>query len=610
MPSKNGSKTATKAKAKGKGKGKKALTTQPRPMRGAEIVVDALEREGVEVVFGYPGGAIIEVFDLITQSDKFEFVLVRHEQGALHMAEGYARATGKVGCALVTSGPGATNTVTGLADAQMDSIPLVCISGQVPTSLIGNDAFQEADVVGITRSVTKHNYLVQTIEELPQLMRNCFHIAATGRPGPVLIDIPKDIQKGTLEDYVYPTEPDLPGYKPQVMPPKENFKAAWELIKNAKRPLLYVGGGVINADASDELFLFATKTNTPVTTTLMALGAFPETHPLSLLMLGMHGTVYANKAVQRCDVLIAAGSRLDDRVTGKLEEFAPHAKIVHMDIDPSSISKNIKVDVDLVGDMKYILKELNKLAKRCDTKEWLEELAEIKRKHPLRYNKQKVNDLIKPQELVEVIDELTDDNAIIATEVGQHQMWAAQYYTFTRPRTWLTSGGLGTMGYGFPASIGAQWPDRNRQVICIAGDGSVVMNIQELATAVYHNLPVKVIIMNNGWLGMVRQWQDMFYGKNYAATLLTRPEPGKQPTDTTPGDWMNSDYIPNFAKLADAYGCWGKRVTKSSELKAAVKECLQQKGCSILDVWVEREENVFPMVPAGASLDQIVDGMS
>ncbi|MBI1389355.1 MAG: biosynthetic-type acetolactate synthase large subunit [bacterium] len=579
-------------------------------MRGAEIVCDALEREGVEVVFGYPGGAIIEVFDMINQSRKFEFILVRHEQGAVHMAEGYARATGKVGVALVTSGPGATNTVTGLADAMMDSTPVVCISGQVPSSLIGNDAFQEADVVGITRPVTKHNYLVQSIQEMPQLLKNTFHIAQTGRPGPVLIDIPKDIQKATLENYSYPDRPDLPGYRLELDPPKENVKAAWEMIQSSKRPLLYVGGSVINANAADELYAFATKANIPVTTTLMGLGSFPENHPLSLLMLGMHGTVYANKAVQMCDLLIATGSRFDDRVTGKLEEFAPHAKIIHMDIDPSSISKNVQVDIDLVGDVKHTLRELNKYVKRCDTKEWLAALDELKKKHPLRFNKEKGSELILPQEVVKMVDEVSDDDAIIATEVGQHQMWAAQYCTFVKPRSWITSGGLGTMGFGLPAAIGAQRAFPKRQVINIAGDGSIVMNIQELATAVYYNLPVKIIIMNNGWLGMVRQWQDMFYGKNYSATELTRPMPGKKPSDTKPGDWMNADYIPNFVKLAEAYGCYGRKVTQSSELKQALKESFKYPGCAILDIWVAREENVFPMVPAGASLDQIVDGMS
>ncbi|MFB3786235.1 MAG: biosynthetic-type acetolactate synthase large subunit [bacterium] len=578
--------------------------------RGCEIVIDALEREGVEMVFGYPGGAIIDVFDQINHSDKFQFILVRHEQGAVHMAEGYARSTGKVGVCVLTSGPGATNATTGLADAMMDSIPLVVITGQVPTSLIGNDAFQEADVVGITRSVTKHNYLVQSIEELPQLLKNAFHIAQTGRPGPVLIDIPKDIQKKTLDPYQYPEKPDLPGYKVPLRADPEKVRQAWEIIRTSKKPLLYVGGGVINANAADELFLFATQTNIPVTTTLMGLGAFPETHPLSLLMLGMHGTMYANKAVQHCDALIAVGSRFDDRVTGKVSEFAPHAKIIHMDIDPSSISKNVTVDVDVVGDVKHILQDLLPLVERCDTDEWLKQIDVWKKQHPLKYNPMEGSNLIMPQYLVELVNQMKEEDAILATEVGQHQMWAAQYFTFTRPRTWLTSGGLGTMGYGFPAAIGAQLAHPGRQVVVIAGDASFQMNIQEMATAVYYDLPVKIIIMNNGWLGMVRQWQDLFYGKNYSATEMTRPKPGVDRSQMNPGDWMNADYLPNFEKLAEAYGAWGRKVTRRSELKDALRECLSVKQTAILDVWVAREENVYPMVPAGASLNQMIEGMA
>jgi len=584
-----------------------AISNEPRATLGAQIVIDALEQEGTEVAFGFPGGAIIDVFDMLNRSEKIRFVLVRHEQGAMHMAEGYARSTGKVGVVLVTSGPGATNTVTGLADAYMDSIPLVVISGQVPTPLIGNDAFQEADVVGITRPVTKHNYLVKNIRELPQILRNAFHIARTGRPGPVLVDIPKDIQKATLEHYVYPDEPLLPGYHVRTSAPIEKAKQAWDLIKHSKRPLIYAGGGVINADAADELFQFATRTNIPVTTTLMGLGAFPETHPLSLLMLGMHGTVYANKAVQACDVLIAIGSRFDDRVTGKISEFAPNAKIIHADIDPSSISKNVEVDVDLVGDAKNILRDLNKLADRCDTDEWVEQITQWKKQYPLRYN-HCGDEEIKPQYLIEQVCRLAPDDAIIASEVGQHQMWTAQYYTFTHPRCWLTSGGLGTMGYGFPAAIGAQVANPERLVIDIAGDGSIQMNIQEMATAVYNNLPVKVVIVNNGWLGMVRQWQDLFYQKNYSATELVRPRSAKDPSSY--GSWEGQDYRPNFAELARAYGAWGKRVTKRSELEPALKEAFSNDQLCLIDVWVTREENVYPMVPAGASLNQMLEGMA
>ncbi len=586
---------------------KKTGKDEPRTIKGAEIVIDALEKEGVEVVFGYPGGAIIDVFDLVNQSDKFEFVLTRHEQGAVHMAEGYARSTGKPVAVLATSGPGATNLVTGLCDALMDSIPLVCITGQVPSPLIGNDAFQEADVVGITRSATKHNYLAKSIEELPQLLRNTFHIAYTGRPGPTLIDIPKDIQKQTLENYVYPTEPDLPGYKVPTTAPEKLVKEAADMIKASKRPLLYVGGGVINADAADELFVMATKANIPVTTTLMGLGAFPETHPLALRMLGMHGTVYANRAVQHSDLLIAVGSRFDDRVTGKLEEFAPHAKIIHIDIDPSSVGKNVAVDIDLVGDCKMVLNQLNPLLKRLDTDEWLAEIDEWKKEFPLAYRKDpNKSDDILPQELIELVAKLAPEDAIIATEVGQHQMWSAQYRTFTRPRSWLTSGGLGTMGYGFPASIGAKFGNPDKLCIDIAGDGSLQMTIQELATAAYYNRPVKVIIVNNGWLGMVRQWQDLFYGKNYSATELTRP----LNNDAKPGDWRNCEYLPNFAKLAEAYGCFGAKVTSRKELEPVLKEAFSNDKTCLIDVWVTREENVYPMVPAGASLDQIMSGMA
>ncbi|RJP20755.1 MAG: biosynthetic-type acetolactate synthase large subunit [Candidatus Omnitrophota bacterium] len=577
---------------------------------GAEIVIDALEKEGVEVVFGFPGGAIIDVFDRLNQSDRFEFILTRHEQGATHMADGYARATGKVGVVIVTSGPGATNTITGLANAMMDSIPIVVISGQVPTSMIGNDAFQEADVVGISRPVSKHNYLVQTVEELPVLLKNSFHIARTGRPGPVVIDIPKDIQKAVLKNYSYPEKPDLPGYHVQMEPRIENVKTAWELIRAAERPLIYAGGGVINSNAAEELLRFATETNIPVTTTFMGLGAFPENHPLSLLMLGMHGTVYANRAIQSCDLLIAIGARFDDRVTGKIDEFAPHAKIIHMDIDPSSISKNVPVDVDIVGDIQCILRNLNKMIVPCNTKEWVKQITEWKRQFPLWYNHHEDDEIIMPQHVIQMIDQLADDDAIICSEVGQNQMWAAQYYTFTKPRTWISSGGLGTMGFGFPAALGAQRGFPGRMVIDVAGDGSIQMNIQELATAIYYNLPVKIIILNNGWLGMVRQWQDLFYAKNYSGTNLTRPCSKTDAAQSSPTDWTNIDYVPDFSKLSEPYGCWGRKVTKRGELEEAMRECLACDRVAILDVRISREENVYPMVPANASLNQMIQGMA
>ncbi len=577
---------------------------------GAQIVIDALEKEGVEVVFGYPGGAILDVFDHINRSDKFDFILTRHEQGATHMADGYARASGKVGVCIVTSGPGATNTITGLANAMMDSIPIVVLSGQVPTAMIGNDAFQEADVVGISRPVTKHNYLVQSVEELPVLLKNAFHVARTGRPGPVVIDLPKDIQKAVLENYAYPEEPHLPGYYVQLKPIPENVKKAWELIQNAKKPLIYAGGGVINANASEELYKFATTTNIPVTTTFMGLGSFPETHPLALLMLGMHGTVYANKAIQACDLLIAVGSRFDDRVTGRLDDFAPHAKIIHMDIDPTSISKNVDVDVDIVGDIRYILQDLNQLIEKCDTDKWLKQVEEWKIQYPLRYIQPEDDEIIMPQLVIQLVDQIAPDDAIICSEVGQNQMWAAQYYTFIQPRTWISSGGLGTMGFGFPAALGAQCAFPGRTVIDIAGDGSIQMNIQELTTAIYNDLPVKIIILNNGWLGMVRQWQELFYEKNYSGTNLSCPVKGIDLSNVSPADWKHSDYVPNFSKLSEPFGCWGRKVTKRSELENAIRECLEADRVAVLDVWVSREANVFPMVPANASLSQIIQGMA
>lgn len=581
----------------------------PCAKKGCEIIIDALEREGVEVIFGVNGAQIIDILDQLNHSDQLEFILTRHEQGAAHMADGYARATGKVGVAIVTSGPGAMNTVTGLATAMLDSIPIIVISGQVATSMIGNDSFQEADVLGVTRSITKHNYLVQSVEELPQLLKNAFHIAQSGRPGPVVIDIPKDVQKGVLENYVYPEAPAIEGYRIEFEPSPSKTSEAWDMIRSAKRPLLYVGGGVIHSDASEELFLLATRANIPVTTTLMALGSFPEDHPLSLHMLGMHGTIYANKAVQECDCLIALGARFEDRVTGKISEFAPHAKIIHMDIDPCSISKNVSVDIELVGDIKRILKQMLPQVERCDTDEWVQQITEWKQQFPLRYEDDDSSECIMPQGLIETVSRLADKDAIFVTEVGQHQMWAAQYITFTKPRTLLSSGGLGTMGYGLPAAIGAQRAFPHRQVINIAGDGSIQMNIRELATAAYNNLNAKVIIVNNGWLGMVRQWQDLFYGKNYSYTNLTQQ--GASPEAVScPGDWENVHYFPEFEKLAQAYGWWGKRVVRKSDLEKALRECFSVDQPALLNVYVAREANVYPMVPAGASLSQMMEGMS
>lgn len=602
--------TACKIKKKASQTETEPIIPAPCSKRGCEIVVDALEKEGVEVVFGFPGGQIIDVFDQLNRSKQFEVILTRHEQGATHMADGYARATGKVGVVVVTSGPGATNTVTGLATAMMDSIPIVAISGQVPTPLIGNDAFQEADTVGITRSIVKHNYLVQSVEELPQILKNAFHIARSGRPGPVLVDIPKDVQKGALANYAYPSEPDVPGLRIHFHAQPSKVEEAWKLIASSKKPLIYAGGGVILANAADELYRFAVQARIPVTTTLMGLGGFPENHELALHMLGMHGTVYANKAVQDCDCLIAVGARFEDRVTGKTSEFAPHAKIIHMDIDPSSISKNVRVDIEVVGDVKNILQAMTPMVSPCDTGAWLMQLAQWKEQYPLRYGGNCDSDFIMPQCLIETVGRMADPNAIFVTEVGQHQMWAAQYIEFIRPRSFLTSGGLGTMGYGLPASIGAQRAFPQRQVIDISGDGSIQMNIREMATAAYNNLPVKVIVVNNGWLGMVRQWQDLFYNKNYSSTNLTRPGGNGEESQSLPDGWEDVHYLPEFEKVAQAYGWWGKKVTRKSQLEDALRECFAANQPALLNVWVVREVNVYPMVPAGASLSQMLEGMA
>ncbi|NQT90837.1 MAG: biosynthetic-type acetolactate synthase large subunit [Candidatus Omnitrophica bacterium] len=556
-------------------------------LSGAKIVIESLIKEGVDIIFGYPGGTVLPIFDVLYDSP-IKFILPRHEQGAVHAADGYARATGKVGVCIATSGPGATNLVTGIATAYMDSIPMVAITGQVSRSLIGNDAFQEADVTGITRPISKHNYLVKEVDELAGTIKDAFHIARTGRPGPVVIDIPKDVT--VLEaDYEYPKEANIRSYNPTYISHPGQIKKAAKAIKESKRPVIYAGGGVIISNASDELTEFAEKTNIPVTTTLLGLGAFPETHHLSLMMLGMHGTAYANHAIMESDLIIAVGSRFDDRVTGKLDEFAPHAKIIHIDIDPSSVSKNVHVDIPIVGDAKHALRSLNNIVKAPDTKEWLEQIAKWKKNSPLRYNRD--TDSIKPQYVVEQIYEATKGNAIIVTEVGQNQMWAAQFYKYTKPRTFLSSGGLGTMGYGFPSAIGAQLGLPDKVVFDIAGDGSIQMNIQELATAVVNKLPVNIAILNNGYLGMVRQWQELFYEKRYSHTCL-------------------KGGCPDFVKLAEAYGAVGIRVDKKEDVRAAIDKAIATDNVVVLDFVVDEEENVFPMVPAGKAINKMIDGMA
>ncbi|MDL1956313.1 MAG: biosynthetic-type acetolactate synthase large subunit [Candidatus Desulfofervidus auxilii] len=562
-------------------------------LTGAQIVVESLKKENVEVIFGLPGGAIIDVYDVLYDSS-IRHILVRHEQGAIHMADGYARATGKVGVAMVTSGPGATNTVTGIATAYMDSIPIVVITGQVPTKLIGNDAFQEVDIVGITRPCTKHNYLVKDVNDLARIIKEAFYIAKSGRPGPVLIDLPKDVQQAKAE-FEYPEKISLRGYKPTYYANVKQIKKAAQLLIKATRPVIYAGGGVIySKGASEELRKLAENCSIPVTNTLMGLGSFPGEHPLWLGMLGMHGTYRANMAISHCDVILAVGARFDDRVTGKVDEFAPEAKIIHIDIDPSSISKNVVVDIPIVGDCYDALKKLNQALKEISEvdwknkhRDWLEQIEEWKRSHALAYE-QPEDGPIKPQFVIEKIYELTKGEAIIATEVGQNQMWTAQYFKFNRPRSFLTSGGLGTMGYGFPAAIGAQVAFPDKLVIDIAGDGSIQMNIQELATAVGNKLPIKVAILNNGYLGMVRQWQQLFYRGRYSQTSL--------------------EYSPDFVKVAEAYGAVGLRATKPQEVEEVVKKALSINNTVFMDFIIESEENVYPMVPAGAPITKMLLG--
>lgn len=554
-------------------------------LNGAQIVVESLLKEKVEIMFGYQGGAVLPLFDALYDVP-IKFVLVRHEQGAAHAADGYARSTGKVGVCLATSGPGATNLVTGIATAYMDSIPMVAITGQVTTAMIGNDAFQEADITGITRPITKHNYLVRDAADLAKTIKEAFHIARTGRPGPVLIDLPKDVSTGVAE-FKYPAEVNLRGYNPTYLGHPVQIKRAAEAIAKATRPIIYAGGGVILSGAAKELKELAEKTNIPVTTTLLGLGGFPGDHVLFLGMLGMHGTKYANYAISESDLIIAVGARFDDRVTGKVDEFAPHAQIIHIDIDPSAISKNIKVDIPIVGDVGNVLRELNKLVKPADTAAWLAKIEEWKKKHPLSYRKQGE---LKPQYVVEQIYEVTKGDAIITTEVGQNQMWAAQFYKYLKPRTFLSSGGLGTMGYGFPAAIGAQAGNPEAVVFDIAGDGSFQMNIQELATAVQYELPVNIAILNNQYLGMVRQWQELFFKKRYAHTDIS--------------------VAPDFVKVAEAYGAEGMLITKEEEVRPALEQAIASPKPVVLDFRIAREENVFPMVPAGAALTQMIEGMA
>jgi acetolactate synthase-1/2/3 large subunit len=552
-------------------------------MTGAEIFVRSLIAEKVEVVFGYPGGATIGVYDALHDISDIRHVLTRHEQGATHAAEGYAKATGKPGVVLVTSGPGATNTVTGIADAFMDSIPIVVFTGQVPLRLIGNDAFQEADIVGITRPVTKHSYLVRSVDELAKTIREAFYIATSGRPGPVLVDLPKDVMAQKTH-FVYPEKVELRSYRPIVDGHPRQIRKAAGLINEAKRPVLYVGGGAILSDAAPALKAFAEKLRCPVTTTLHGLGAFPEDNPLALGMLGMHGTWYANMAVNFCDVLIAVGARFDDRVTGKVEAFAPEARKIHIDIDPAAISKNVQVDVPIVGDVRRVLAKLTEEVLPLATDDWLRMIDTWKEEHPLRYQN---GDQIRAQYVIQMLGELTGGNALLVTDVGQHQMWAAQFFTNVHPRSHITSGGLGTMGFSLPAAMGAAFGRSDLPIVSISGDGGFQMNMQEMATIVQHKLPLKIFVINNGFLGMVRQWQELFWRKRYSQVELANPD---------------------FVKLAEAFGCPAFRATKTEEVRDVLRKALDwNDGPVFVEFVVAKEHNVYPMIPAGQTVHEMID---
>jgi len=566
-------------------KTKKEINTMSSDeLTGAEIFVKCLMEEKVEYIFGYPGGAVIGVYDAMHDMSHIQHILTRHEQGAVHAAEGYAKATGQVGVVLVTSGPGATNTVTGIADAYMDSVPIVVFTGQVATHLIGNDAFQEADIVGITRSITKHNFLVKDVRDLAWTIKAAFHIASTGKPGPVVVDMPKDVMASRTA-FNYPKEIKLRGYHPFYFGHIGQINKAVEIINSSKKPVLYVGGGAINSNASREVYNLAKKLNAPVAMTLMGLGAFPTDDELSMGMLGMHGTWYSNIAVDQCDCLIAIGSRFDDRVTGNPQRFSPNSKKIHIDIDPSAISKNVKVDVPIVGDVRHVLERLIPLVQPLDTMEWLKQIRDWEKEHPLRYEN---GDQIRAQYVIQKIYELTNGEAVVTADVGQNQMWTAQFYKFKNPRSSITSGGLGTMGFSFPAAIGAAFGVKDRPIFSINGDGGIQMNIQELTTAVGNKLPIKIVILDNGYLGMVRQWQDMFYKKRYShVSLGTNPD---------------------FAKIADAFGAKGFVTDKTDEVEPILREALKINDRPVLiDFKTVEEDNVFPMIPAGTGVEQMLD---
>ena len=562
-------------------------------LNGAEIIIEALREEQVEYVFGYPGGAVLHIYDAIYKQKDIVHVLSRHEQGAIHEADGYARASGKVGVAIVTSGPGLTNAVTGIATAHADSIPLVVFSGQVPSALIGNDAFQEVDAVGITRPCVKHSFLVKDVNDLAPTIKKAFHIARSGRPGPVLIDVPKDIT-GTFTTFSYPEGIEMRSYQPTVEGHVGQIKRALKSLKKAERPMLYFGGGVILDNAAEHLTEVARRLNLPVTATLMGLGGYPGNDPQFLGMLGMHGTYEANLATHHCDVLFAVGARFDDRVTGDLKKFCPQAEIIHVDIDPSSIAKNVVVHIPIVGSVRAVLSEMlrqmgDEKADKAQTAAWWQQIEQWRAVNSLHYAKSE--DRIKPQQVIETLYKLTGGNAVIASDVGQHQMWVAQYFPFHEPRRWINSGGLGTMGFGYPAAIGAKVARPNEDVFCITGDGSIQMMIQEMTTALQYHIPVKILCLNNGYLGMVRQWQEFFYDKRYSMSYM--------------------ESLPDFVKLAEAYGHSGVRIEKPQELENKLREVIAMKDKTVfVDIITDPTENVYPMIPAGGGQAEMILGPS
>ncbi|WP_294343373.1 biosynthetic-type acetolactate synthase large subunit [Prosthecochloris sp.] len=563
------------------------MHTSGKKMNGSEIFFECLRRENVEYIFGYPGGALLKVYETLYDVQDIKHILVRHEQGATHMAEGYARATGKPGVVLVTSGPGATNTVTGISNAYMDSSPMVVFTGQVVSNLIGNDAFQEADIVGITRPITKHNFLVKDVKDLATTVRKAFYLASQGRPGPVLVDLPKDVLSSECI-FNWPEKIDIRGFKPTIKGHENQIKKAAKIIAKAKRPLLYVGGGVIASEGSEALRTLAIEQDIPVTMTLQGLGAFPGSHPLSMGMLGMHGTYWANQAVNNCDLLISVGARFDDRVTGKIDKFATHAYKIHNDIDPTNIDKNIKVDLPVVGDSRHFLEGVLKaLPKTRENRQpWLEEIAKWRKQCPLAY----VNDdkKLKTEFVIDEVSRQTEGSAVVVTDVGQHQMWTAQYYKFANPRSIITSGGLGTMGYGLPAAIGAAFGVHDRPVVLFCGDGGFTMNIQELVTAAHYKLPVKLFLINNNFLGMVRQWQELFHQEKYSFTDLQQSNP-------------------DFVRVAEAFGVKAMSATNPAEAKRAISEALDyNEGPALVEFKVIKKDMVFPMVPAGAPISEML----